>query len=60
MHPQKIADASIAEDRSLIKFLLASVSFFFVGTVHGVLQIQPPIRAPGSTPSVVPMVGRDI
>lgn len=34
-----------AEDRSLIKFLLVSVTSFFIGTVHGVLQIQPPIRA---------------
>lgn len=33
------------EERSLVKFLLASVTFFFIGTVHGVLQIQPPIRA---------------
>lgn len=33
------------EDFALVKFLLASVSFFFVGTVHGVLQILPPIRA---------------
>jgi len=32
-------------DKSLIKFLLSSVFFLFVGTVHGVLQIQPPIRA---------------
>ncbi len=32
-------------EKQLIKFLLASVFFLFVGTVHGVLQIQPPIRA---------------
>jgi len=43
MHPS--ACEITEEDRSLIKFLLASVSFFFIGTVHGVLQIQPPIRA---------------
>jgi len=43
MHPS--TDEITAEDRSLVKFLLASVSFFFIGTVHGVLQIQPPIRA---------------
>ncbi len=35
---------STTEERDLIKFLLASVSFFFIGTVHGVLQIQPPVR----------------
>ncbi len=34
-----------AAEHDLIKFLLASVSFFFIGTVHGVLQIQPPVRA---------------
>ena len=45
MLPQKSADEITAEDRSLVKFLLASVSFFFIGTVHGVLQIQPPVRA---------------
>ncbi len=32
-------------EQHLIKFLLASAFFFFVGTVHGVLQVQPPIRA---------------
>ena len=45
MHPNQTAGEITIEDRSLIKFLLASVSFFFIGTVHGVLQIQPPIRA---------------
>lgn len=44
-HLSKTADDIAAEDRCLVKFLLASVSFFFVGTVHGVLQIQPPVRA---------------
>ncbi len=29
----------------LIKFILASAAFFFVGTVHGVLQVTHPIRA---------------
>ncbi|HHH36324.1 MAG TPA: cytochrome oxidase [Gammaproteobacteria bacterium] len=29
----------------LLKFLVASALFFFVGTVHGVLQVLPPIRA---------------
>jgi len=35
-------------DRSnqhLTKFLIASVSSFFIGSVHGVLQMLPPIRA---------------
>lgn len=30
--------------RSLIKFLVASAAFFFIGTVHGVLQVIHPIR----------------
>ena len=34
-----------SDDQNLIKFLLTSVFFLFVGTVHGVLQIQPPIRS---------------
>ena len=34
-----------AENQNLIKFLIASVTAFFIGTVHGVLQIMPPIRA---------------
>lgn len=29
----------------LIKFLIASTAFFFIGTVHGVLQVIHPIRA---------------
>ena len=37
-------ELTIAE-RSLVKYLLTSVFFFFIGTLHGVLQIQPPIRA---------------
>ena len=36
---------SATEDHNLIKFLIASVTAFFIGTVHGVLQILPPIRA---------------
>lgn len=32
------------EHRYLIKFLLGSAIFFFVGTVQGVLQVLPPIR----------------
>lgn len=31
--------------RSLLKFLLLSAFSFFVGTVHGMLQVMPPIRA---------------
>jgi cytochrome c oxidase cbb3-type subunit 1 len=33
------------EHRHLIKFLLGSASFFFIGTVHGVVQVLPPVRA---------------
>lgn len=36
----------IASDlRRLLKFLIASAAFLFVGTVHGVIQVLPPIRA---------------
>lgn len=31
--------------RHLLKFLLVSVFSFFVGTIHGMLQVMPPIRA---------------
>ncbi len=31
--------------RELLKFLVASPFFFFVGTVHGVVQVLPPVRA---------------
>jgi len=34
-----------SEQRNLLKFLIASPLFFFIGTVHGVLQVLPPIRA---------------
>lgn len=34
-----------SEHRPLIKFLLGSAIFFFIGTVHGVVQLLPPIRA---------------
>jgi heme/copper-type cytochrome/quinol oxidase subunit 1 len=30
--------------RKLFKFLLGSAAFLFIGTVHGVLQVIPPIR----------------
>jgi cbb3-type cytochrome oxidase subunit 1 len=31
--------------RHLLKFLLLSAFSFFVGTIHGMLQVMPPIRA---------------
>jgi cytochrome c oxidase cbb3-type subunit 1 len=31
--------------RCLLKFLVASAFFFFIGTVHGVIQVIPPVRA---------------
>lgn len=31
--------------RHLLKFLLLSVLSFFIGTIHGMLQVMPPIRA---------------
>ena len=34
-----------AQSRQLIKFLLGSATFLFIGTVHGVLQVLRPIRA---------------
>jgi len=45
MNHQQNPSEITAQDFGLVKFLLASVTFFFIGTVHGVLQIQPPIRA---------------
>ncbi len=33
-----------SEERRLLKFLVTSAAFFFVGTVHGVLQVIKPIR----------------
>jgi len=33
------------EHRHILKFLIGSAVFFFVGTVQGVLQVLPPIRA---------------
>ena len=35
----------VSDEQNLVKFLLTSVFFLFIGTVHGVLQIQPPIRS---------------
>ncbi|MDH5732107.1 MAG: cytochrome oxidase [Gammaproteobacteria bacterium] len=34
----------LAEEKRLIKFLVASAACFFIGTVHGVLQVVRPIR----------------
>lgn len=34
-----------AQERKLLKFFITSSAFFFVGTVHGVLQVIRPIRA---------------
>ena len=34
-----------SEYRYLLKFLAASVISFFIGSVHGVLQVIPPVRA---------------
>ena len=31
--------------RHLVKFLLLSALSFFIGTIHGMLQVMPPIRA---------------
>jgi len=34
-----------SEHRYLIKFLVTSVIAFFIGTLHGLLQVLPPVRA---------------
>jgi len=34
-----------SEHRYLIKFLVTSAISFFIGTLHGVLQVLPPVRA---------------
>lgn len=41
LHPTQLA----AESHQLLKFLLGAAAFLFVGTVQGVLQVLPPIRA---------------
>lgn len=33
------------QERQLLKFLVTSAAFFFIGTVHGVAQVIRPIRA---------------
>ncbi|MFQ5469092.1 MAG: cbb3-type cytochrome c oxidase subunit I [Gammaproteobacteria bacterium] len=38
-------NASSGNSYYLLKYLVASASFFFVGTIHGVLQVISPIRA---------------
>ncbi len=37
--------SSASTQQPLLKFLLFSAFSFFVGTVHGMLQVMPPIRA---------------
>ena len=46
LHPsaQSAAD-EITYHRSLIKFLFVSAVSLFIGTIHGMLQVLPPIRA---------------
>jgi len=44
-HPSTTNNPTISENRYLAKFLITSVLSFFVGTVHGVLQVIPGIRA---------------
>ncbi|MDH5323821.1 MAG: cbb3-type cytochrome c oxidase subunit I [Gammaproteobacteria bacterium] len=36
---------STGENRHLVKFIITSATCFFIGTVHGVLQVIRPIRA---------------
>ncbi|NOY70957.1 MAG: cytochrome oxidase [Gammaproteobacteria bacterium] len=45
MREETLIDNVTKEERKLFKYIVASTFFFFVGTVHGVLQILPPIRA---------------
>lgn len=33
------------DDRYLLKFIFVSTTAFFIGSIHGVLQLVPPIRA---------------
>jgi len=40
-----MAMQSSSEHFHLLKFLVAAATFFFIGTVHGVLQVLRPIRA---------------
>lgn len=35
----------MSEHRYLLKFIAASTLSFFVGSIHGVLQVMPPVRA---------------
>jgi cbb3-type cytochrome oxidase subunit 1 len=37
--------ANTEEHRHLVKFLLVSAVSFFIGAIHGMLQVMPPIRA---------------
>jgi cytochrome c oxidase cbb3-type subunit 1 len=36
---------TVPDLRKLLKFLVASAIFLFIGTVHGVIQVIPPVRA---------------
>jgi len=33
------------DDRYLLKFLMGAATFLFIGTVHGVVQVLPPVRS---------------
>ena len=41
----KLSPADGALHRSLVKFLVVSALSLFIGTMHGMLQVMPPIRA---------------
>src|SRR6202158_441034 len=41
----KVSPADGSYHRSLVKFLLISALSLFIGTLHGMLQVVPPIRA---------------
>lgn len=43
--PSREAAAPATAQHHIIKFLVGSAVFFFIGTVQGVLQVLPPIRA---------------
>jgi hypothetical protein len=45
-----VLPADGAYHRSLVKFLAVSATALLIGTIHGMLQVLPPIR-PGSTRS---------
>lgn len=41
----KPASTTTSDLKGLLKYLVASATFFFIGTVHGVLQVIPSVRA---------------